>query len=234
MKYCDNVHVVLDAHMTVATNFKADYLANKPFRLVWEGVPPTLGSLEVISAPLKKLASRYDIEIHIVTDRKGYRYLGRYGKWDVLKMARRILPNVHFHEWTELDFADIICSCDLAVIPLQLADPFSAGKPENKLLLFWRMGMPVVTSASKAYVRAMQAAGLELCARDENDWLTLIERLLLDETARRRAGILGRAYTEREFSEVSFLAKWDAVFESVLNPEVCATGILIGSGHQPS
>jgi glycosyltransferase involved in cell wall biosynthesis len=215
LRYCPNVHVVLDAHMGVTRTVKKDYRAKEPFRLVWEGLPQTLGSLELIRTVLDSLRSKYLIEMHIVTDRDYFLYLGQYGKRSSLKMAKRILPDVRFHEWNEADCAEIICSCDLAVIPLSLEDPFAAGKPENKLLLFWRMGMPVVTSASPAYVRAMHGAGLNFVANSEADWLDLLERLLGDEAARREAGSLGKAYTERAFNEERLLARWDAVFASV-------------------
>lgn len=215
LKFCPNVHIILDAHMGVTRAVKTDYRAGLPFRLVWEGLPQTLGSLELIRPVLDKLRNRYPIEMHIVTDRDYFRYMGQYGKTSTLEMAQRILPDVHFHEWKEADCADIICSCDLAVIPLSLADPFAAGKPENKLLLFWRMAMPVVTSASPAYARAMHAAGMNLAANTEADWLVALERLLGDETARREAGNLGKAYAEREFSEESLLARWDSVFASL-------------------
>ena len=215
LKFCPNVHVILDAHMGVARTVKTDYSAGRPFRLVWEGLPQTLGSLELIRPVLNRLRGRRPIEMHIVTDREYFRYMGQYGKTSTLETVQRILPDVRFHEWKEADCADIICSCDLAIIPLSLADPFLAGKPENKLLLFWRMAMPVVTSASPAYVRAMQAVGMDLTAKDEADWLATLERLLGDEVARRKAGTLGKAYTDREFSEASLLARWDTVFASL-------------------
>lgn len=215
LKFCPNVHIVLDAHMGVARTIKTDYCAKQPFRLVWEGLPQTLGSLRQLRPALDRLRERHQIEVHIVTDSEYYRYLGRYGKTRTLQAAQQILPGVRFHEWREAECADIICSCDLAVIPLALDDPFAAGKPENKLLLFWRMGMPVVTSASPAYVRAMHAAGIDYTIKDGADWLTTIERLMSDESARREAGMLGKAYTEREFSETSLLAQWDAVFSSM-------------------
>lgn len=215
LKFCPNVHIILDVHMGVTRTIKTDYSAGRPFRLVWEGLPQTLGSLELIRSVLDQLRGRYPIEMHVVTDRNYFRYMGQYGKADTLTAAQRILPDVHFHEWKEEDCADIICSCDLAVIPLDMTDPFAAGKPENKLLLFWRMGMPVVTSASPAYVRAMQAAGMDLVAKDETDWLVKTERLLSDEVARREAGTLGKAYVDHEFSEASLLTRWDAVFASL-------------------
>jgi hypothetical protein len=56
---------------------------------------------------------------------------------------------------------------------------------------------------------------MDLTARNEADWLATLERLLGDEAARRGAGTLGKAYTEREFSEASLLGRWDAVFSSL-------------------
>ncbi len=214
-KFCSNVHIILDTHTGVARKVKVDYRAAPPFRLVWEGLPQTLGSLKMIRSVVERLRDQYPIEMHIVTDRECRRYLGQYGRADTIETARRIFPDVFFHEWKEADCADIICSCDLAVIPLDLGDPFAAGKPENKLLLFWRMGMPVVTSGSPAYTRAMEQAGIDLIAANPSDWLEKIEFLLRSEHARREAGNLGKMYVEQEFSDEKILARWDAVFSSI-------------------
>lgn len=215
LKFCPNVHQVLDAHMSVTRVIKSDYRAGPIFRLVWEGLPQTLDSLKLLRPVLERLRKKYSVEVHIVTDRQYFRYMGQYGKSDTLQIVRKILPDVHFHEWNEADCAEIICSCDLAIIPLAMSDPFSAGKPENKLLLFWRMAMPVITSSSPAYRRAMLAAGLDLTATDEESWTAIIERLINDQSARQEAGLLGKAYTDREFSEDCLLLRWDAVFASV-------------------
>lgn len=212
LAFCPEVHVILDAHTSVTRVVKTDYTAHRPFRLVWEGLPQNLGSLRLIRPVLDRLRTRFPVELHIVSDPHYFRYLGRYGKTSTMEEIRRVVPDACFHEWKEVDCAAIICSCDLAVIPLPLHDPFAAGKPENKLLLFWRMGMPVVTSASPAYTRAMQAAGMDYAVHDTSGWREILERLLSDEAARRAAGTLGRAYTEREFSDASLLAQWDRVF----------------------
>jgi len=215
LRFCQNVHMILDAQMDVVRIGKTDYSAGSTFRIVWEGLPYTLGSLALMRPVLEKLRLKFPVEMHVVTDREYWRYMARYGKVNTVEEAERILPGVVFHEWNESDCADIICSCDLAVIPLALDDPFSAGKPENKLLLFWRMGMPAVTSASPAYLRAMHAAGMDFAIKDEVGWVSKIERLAGSQDARREAGELGKAYADREFSEASLLARWDAVFASV-------------------
>lgn len=55
--------------------------------------------------------------------------------------------------WYKRTFSSIVAKSDLSSIPLDLADPFVAGKPANKLFLLWRMAMPVVTSATEAYAQ---------------------------------------------------------------------------------
>lgn len=215
-QFCANVHIILDAHSSVTQTVKHNYAACRPFRLVWEGLPHTLRSLELIRPVLAELQRKYPIELHLLTDLDVYRYLGRYWKSSTLEAARRIFPDVRLHEWKENDVAEIICSCDLAIIPLALTDPFAAGKPENKLLLFWRMGMPTITSATPAYKRAMAKAGLSMDCHDKNEWLDSLEKYITDETARRTAGVAGRALAESAYSEEIILQKWDKLLNSLL------------------
>lgn len=215
MRYCANVHVILDAHMGVTRSTKINYSAHTPFKLVWEGLPHTLHSLSLIQPAIERLSQKYPIELHVITDREHYRYLSQFYKINTQKKLHKIFPKAHFHDWTASNFADIACECDLAVIPLRLSDPFASGKPENKLLLFWRMGIPVITSATPAYMRAMQSAGLDLAVQDEQGWYIAIEKLLQNEALRHQAGKLGKDYTEQQFSESILLSKWDALFESL-------------------
>jgi glycosyltransferase involved in cell wall biosynthesis len=199
----------------VARSAKTDYRAHTPFKLVWEGLPHTLGSLTMIQPVIERLSQKHPIELHVITDREHYRYLSQFYKVNTLQKLHKIFPKAYFHDWTAANFAQIACECDLAVIPLQLNDPFASGKPENKLLLFWRMGIPVITSATPAYQRAMRNAGLDLAVHDEQGWYAAIEKLLQDEASRHQAGKLGKDYTEQQFSESILLSKWDALFESL-------------------
>lgn len=214
-KICSNIHIILDAQTDVVRNVKLEYAGHQPFRLVWEGLPQNLESLKLLAPLLAQLDHEYAIELHIVTDLNFYRYLGKYWKVDTHDIAKKLNIPYVLHEWKETTCADIICACDLAVIPLDLDDVFARGKPENKLLLFWRMGIPVITSASPAYLRAMQAANLNLAAYDSGSWLENVSALIKDENARKQAGLLGKAYVARCFSSSALLARWDRMFESL-------------------
>jgi glycosyltransferase involved in cell wall biosynthesis len=199
----------------VAQVAKTDYSASTPFRIVWEGMPQVLKTLAEILPAIDELRRRQAIEIHVVTDRTYAKYLGRYGRTDTLKMLKSILGTVCFHEWREEDCARIICSCDLAVIPLPLSDPFIAGKPENKLLLFWRLGMPAVVSATPAYTRAMDAAGVAMYCRTTEEWVLAIEGIMKNRVKREEAARRGKAFVDTNFSEAQLIAAWDEIFKSV-------------------
>jgi len=215
LKYCSNVHIILDAHSCVARSIKTDYTCNRPFRLVWEGLPQNIGSLRLLSIALNQLRDAYPIEVHIVTDQFYNRFLGKYGRSNILNLAKKMFSDVHFHEWNESTVSDIICSCDLAVIPLDLSDPFAAGKPENKLLLLWRMGMPVITSSTPAYLRAMNSAGMNYTAKDDQDWLALLMKLIQNYDYREKAGLMGKTYVQNKYSETNLLAQWDSLFATL-------------------
>lgn len=213
--FCSNVHLVLDVHSAAARTVKSDYSAHRPFRLVWEGLPFTLDSLFTLEPVLRELNRRQPIELHVVTNPTAPRWLGRFGVRDVPRTVREVFPSAVFHEWRDADFAEKVTACDAAIIPLNLGDPFTRGKPENKLLLFWRVGMPVIASASPAYVRATSAAGEKLTCTSDAEWTSTLARVIGDEDLRRRAGQGGRAFAEREYSEERLLARWDEVFRSL-------------------
>jgi len=212
---CGNAHVVLDMHDSVVSEIKRDYNVRSPFKLVWEGLPGNISQLKEIQEVLCYLDDQYRIELHLVTDLVGYRFLGNLWEVSSTKAAQQIFSRVKVHEWNRETCARIIGQCDVAVIPINLLDPLVAGKPENKLLLLWRMGMPVVTSATPAYLSAMRDAGLSLACKDGSEWINVLDKLLLNEDARSIAGIKGREFVNKNHSKDQLVEKWDGVFRSV-------------------
>jgi glycosyltransferase involved in cell wall biosynthesis len=235
MPFCENVHIILDVHSMVVRDFKKSYKAGKPFRIVWEGLPHTLNQLEIVNRALNKLHRITPIHITIITDLESYRYLDRYGRVETYKYLKNLFPNTSLHEWEEETCSQLICGSDLAIIPLDLNDPFAAGKPENKMLLFWRMGMPVVASATPTYARAMEAAGLGMACANGDEWEVTLSACIISESVRRQSGERGRAFAEKHWSEDTILLKWDTLVESLWSKpradasETAAPGLLKAS-----
>jgi len=215
-QFCSNIHVILDVHSTVATTIKTQYTASRPFRLVWEGLASNLPQLLTLAPILRTLATRRDLELHVVTDPEQSRLPGGLFRLDSRRLLTRHFDRICFHEWKEETCSKIISSCDLAIVPIDLNDSFAAGKSKNKLLLLWRMGLPVIASATPAYRRAMQAAQTpELACENELQWTATLERMMSSEVTREDAARRGRSHAEKECGVAALIARWDAMFASL-------------------
>lgn len=117
-------------------------------------------------------------------------------------------------DWNEKTLAQEIIKHDVAVIPIDLTDPFVTGKPENKLLLLWRMGMPVIASATPAYSRAMAHAACSVFACEtKSQWYRALQ-LMEREVWRRDAGVAGKMVADQYGTE-QMLQRWDHLFQSL-------------------
>jgi glycosyltransferase involved in cell wall biosynthesis len=213
---CSNVHVILDVHAMVVRNIKRKYSANDPFRLVWEGLPSNLPQLSEVAPIIRDLQKSNNVELHVVTDPARELLKGMLGEADTQAFLARHFSNSVFHEWHESTCAQIISGCDLAIIPIDLDDSFVRGKPENKLLLLWRMGLPAVVSATPAYARAMADVGTpELACANDEQWLSALHRMMRNEDLRHAAAIKGQFHAATAHSTKAVLARWDALFASV-------------------
>jgi glycosyltransferase involved in cell wall biosynthesis len=210
-----NVHPILDAHVAVTTRTKSSYDLSEPVRFVWEGLPYTLDDFLPLAPVLADLARERPIALDLVTDPRHRRYAGRFVERDTNELARRISPHARVLPWDEATVAEHITAADIALVPLDLGDPLARGKPENKLLLLWRMGMPAIVSATPAYVRTMRAAGQDLTCTTADDWASTIRRVIDDDDLRARAGTSGLSYVRAAHDPEQTLARWDAVMATL-------------------
>lgn len=232
LPFCRNVHIILDAHFMVVRSCKQEYSAGRPFHFVWEGLAQNLNQLLEIREPLRKLATRTPFLIHAITQMEYGKYLGgRFGKRNALQEIRKIWPGMALYSWNEQTFSSIVTSCDLALVPLPLHDPICAEKPENRLILFWRSGLPTLASASAANKRAMMECGLDMSPNTPAEWQNALEYYISNEQARRRAGLLGRSFVETRYTEEKVLASWDGVFNSAFGRQ--SNPIPAGVGGAP-
>jgi hypothetical protein len=215
-RFSDNVHVVLDAHFELGDAVKRTHHAGPVLNLLWEGQAENLAALEVVAEGLDSSALADRTAVHLLTDLTYFKYLRRVGRRSSVKVGRRLFPRVFFYEWNAHLFASIAAGCDMALVPVDLGAPLTAGKPENKLLLFWRLGLPALVSATGAHERVMREAGVDMTCRTAEDWRAGLERYGPDDAARSDAAQRGRRYVEQHHSEEQLLARWDRVFASVL------------------
>lgn len=208
--YCANVHPIPDFFDPSSGPAKSDYAARRPFKLMWDGLPENVGMLGLLKEPLARVHRTHPLELHVVTRPVGYRWMQRFGRFITGDVLRELVP-VPFvlHDWSEAAVAGAARACDIAVIPLPLDDPLRSGKPANKLLIYWSLGLPVIASASAAYQREMTAAGVAMGCRTPLEWEGALERCIRDEDYRREMARLGAEYVSSAHTAARKLLLWD-------------------------
>ena len=96
-----------------------------------------------------------------------------------------------------------------------MGNTFTRGKPENKLLLLWRLGVPTLTAPTPAYLRAMGRAGLDMTCDSLAQWHEKLERFAAFPAERARASELGLRVTSTQYSSDEMLRRWDCVIASL-------------------
>ena len=216
LPYCNNVHVILDIQTAAVGATKAHYSSGETFNFGWEGLAENIEPFFGIRDVLARLQRKHPIALHLVTELRYGRFMRKFWTRDTARLATKVFNPTYLYQWNEQLCSAVIAACDMALIPLRLHDALDAGKPENKLLLFWRMGVPTVVSATPAYARAMAQAGLPMACRTADEWLHTLEHFISSESARRDAGQRGKTFADLHHSEAATLARWDQLFASVL------------------
>jgi len=214
-RFNSNIHVILDIQEFSSHKTKIDYKASQSIKLVWEGLPQNIHSLKILKNVIGEMIKTNKIELHVISDIIYYKYLGKYCLVDSAQEVRKIFSKAIFHEWSKTNLVELVSSCDLAVIPINVNSPLAAGKPENKLLLFWRMRMPVISSNIKAYERAMTLSGYDFTCKDEIEWSEKLMLLMNSESLRKEVASAGMRVANDYYSTDKLMAQWDNVISSL-------------------
>jgi hypothetical protein len=192
-------------------------LKNNELNIAWEGVPHNIKSFAVIRDALTTLSKQYQINLHIITAIKYKKYMNRYVTKHTINEVKKYIDinNVYLYQWNELTVSHISSACDFAIIPINSNDTMDNGKPEDKLFIFWLMGLPAVVSETPAHLRAMKGAGVSMACSSTNDWVSTIKDIVDNKTKRNQSAKKGFAYASRVNSEERTMSLWDDLFEDI-------------------
>ena len=209
-----NVFISFDHFDADLSPPKEDYRRGPRLKLVWEGQAVTLPNLMWLAPVLNGF--RNDIELYIVTDPYWRRWVISGQGTPVLEKLKQIECPLFFEAWSRQTFSHRIVESDLGIIPIDAQDPMARGKPENKLVLLWKLGMPVLTASTPAYDRAMTAAGLDMTCSGPEEWRDKLAEVIASSADRLRdLGTRGRAHAERAYSADEFAGRFDRAFAAV-------------------
>jgi len=216
LKFNTNVHCIPDMTYGESIKVKDNYSSNDIINLVWEGLPSNTYQLNKLKKILLKFSSNYNFVLNVITDRRYYKHMNMYGKILTEKEINDLCDNIRFIEWNPETYSKYIINSDIAVIPIDNNNNVALGKPENKLIFFWKMGIPTITDSTISYDRVMKDAGINLSCQTNEDWLKKLLELASSENLRKSIGLKGRRYAQKNYSEAAVLEKWDNIFKSIL------------------
>lgn len=213
LKLNTNVHVSLDYFSNDITTFKNSYSVDTKIKLVWEGQAVTANNLLLLNNVLGKL--KHKVEIYVITDINANLYFNLY-KLKTSKILKDFNFKYRFIAWDLKTISKEIANCDLAVIPIFRKNSFAWNKPENKLLFFWEIGIPTLTTDTPAYKRVMDTAGIKFYCSTPEEWLKKIQEFC-DSNEKNKQNIvnLSREYLNKYHSKKVILKKWDLIFKSI-------------------
>lgn len=173
---------------------KENYVTNEETVIVWIGSKSTSKYLNLIEKPLQKLNEKYRIKLKIIGGDT--------------KLCNINIENIKWKEETE---SLEILNSDIGIMPLE--DTYwEKGKCGFKLIQYMGCGLPVVASPAPANEEIIIQGENGFIARNDEEWYTYLERLILDEKLRRKIGTKNRKRIEEKYSYQSWGRKYIKFF----------------------
>ena len=217
-----NTHVILDSHDEIdfiEPKYRKSMDLNKK-RILWEGQPATITGVKSISKVLSEISKTKDLHFDFVTDKRYFQVLNKYFERETLRILKKdlsqIIDLVTIVPWTQKNLVERAKRSTVAMIPIDLSVPMTRLKPENRLLIMWRLGLPCLTSPSPAYVRVAREAGVNAACYSPQEWSENFNRLLDDPDFAYNEIQSAQNYLRENHHTASLLKKWDLAFESIL------------------
>jgi len=220
--YNPNTHVILDSHEEIP--FIDPKLARSTpsdeNRILWEGQPATIRGVQQISSILFQLSQKQNLHFDFVTDEKYFQFLGKYFEMSTLRLLKSdlgpLINRVRIIPWTPFNLVASAKKSSIAMIPIDLTVPMQKLKPENRLLIMWRLGLPCLTSPSPAYIRVASQAGVNAVCDTPKVWLDNFSNLLSNPSFALEEIYRGQNYLHEHHNRENLLNKWDQAIESAL------------------
>jgi hypothetical protein len=220
MPFSNNTHVILDSHDEISFLPFRSQESNQKKEILWEGLPATMGGLREIQSALEKVLKGRDAKLNLISDLQYFKILGSYipAKTDVLlkNSLGESYSNTQLVPWSVDNLVKFAMQSSASIIPVRLSSPLQFLKPENRLLIMWRLGLPCLTSTLPSYTRVNEIAGVDGICETLESWSTKLELVLSNDSLKEDMVCRGQSYLKEFHNTDVLLGKWDRAIYSVL------------------
>ena len=180
------------------------FLSARPLRIVWYGNAgpdgPTFGltHLPGVLPHLEALSAQTDLELTVISNSE--------------ELFRKHLGTVSFpvryYEWNHETFPRIFRRQDVCIIPVA-ANPFTACKTNNRLVLSLLLGVPVIADPIPSYEEFRDFVLF-------SDWTHSLQTYANDTELRRQHVRRAQRYIRAKYTRERVVSQWSALFERML------------------
>lgn len=222
MNFCTNVNVILDYHSSFINLIKNDFSPKKKdeFNLVWEGLPENIcfnefanEVIEFINSYNADSGNNIKIKLNVFTDLYFKKYMNRFVLQNSFYNLKKKTDHIYFHEWNIENINKNIIENDLAIIPLSQSNPLETGKPANKLFLFFKMGMPTITSNTFAYSEVENSFDIKFTFKNIKEFEKLLNTYMDNIEVRKEYSQNAINYIKSELPENKLSNLWSGIFK---------------------
>ena len=220
-KYNSNVHIILDNMDDDVINIEKSYIKReKEINILWEGLASNIYQIKELKNALNNIGDFTTVNLHIISDLSSYKFFSSFYKINSEDIINNISLkiNTYLYQWNPTALASIASICDFGIIPVDQKSLFTQGKPENKLLLLWKLGLPVLVSNTKAYSRTIKSAALSesMLCRSQKDWeKNILNFINLEPKQKEIIANKAKAFANKHSNKEVLLKLWLELFKSV-------------------
>ena len=186
---------------------------SKTLNLFWEGQVTSLYSLESLLSELDSEATARIGCVNLLTNQYSKLLLSSFINIRT-EMKFSKLFNLGFAvnrvDWTLENIYSISKRSNLTLIPVS-DNLFTQLKPENRILISWKLGLPVIADSTPSHLRLERTLNLPLVYH--RDWSYSLNSFNSEQAEEQV--IAGKEYLKENHSEDLLLKKWDLVFQSL-------------------
>lgn len=193
---------------------------NQDFDIFWEGLSFTIFHFQEHWKDIRRFLEETNSKLHLVSNPNFKRYANKYFQGTTKKLVTKVFSGqsdrVILHDWSVKTVQEVSQFCDFGIIPIDSNDKFGRLKPENKLLLYWRLGLPTLFSKIPSYERLSTRFDLSEFAVEEGEWLPSLNRFKSSDFIKRKDFGEVTQMLIQEHNRFAIIEKWKKAIETVL------------------
>lgn len=218
-----NIRVIRDSHDELGQPLPMkEFSKNTNLDIFWEGLGFTLIHFDDVATDLGKFLLSTNSTLHLVTNETFPRFAGKFGRIDTRRKIKDMFglaaSRIVVHPWSEKMVSEVAAKCDFGIIPINQKNKFAQLKPENKLLIYWRLGLQTLFSDTPSYVRLASEVGVAEYSVKSGEWSAKLREIseahgCLSENIHKAQEYLLRFHSERVILE-----QWREALDSLKVP----------------